>query len=356
MPISSRVRGLSGLVLAVAAVTLAALAPSRADAVSLVADYRFDGNFDSSVGTAPPIDALPPIGSFASAAIDGKPDGIYTFASNTGLRVKRAVFPSQFAYSTIVTFRLDTTTGYRRLLAFDTFDAGSDNGVYNLTGRVGFYDDLLPNPITDFGPSAVLADGAVANLAFTRTVDDATAGYVDGALQFTHADPTDQSIVSADGVRYFRDDGAAENSAGAVARVRIYDDALTADQVLQIQQVGGLPASASQVTRQRLIKGNPRKGKRKVKAVETGLVVVCPGEAVPCPATATVTLTKGGRQTQIGTSSSHVEAGVGRSFEVPISARGRRLIAKKGKLTVTSTVSITAPRGDTAQATSTGKL
>ncbi len=85
------------------------------------------------------------------------------------------------------------------------------------------------------GPPGSIAANVYKQVAFTREPNGTVVGYVDGtpALGPYDDSSTGAAAPAMDTLRFFKDDDvvAAEESAGAVARIRVYDGALTAAEV-----------------------------------------------------------------------------------------------------------------------------
>jgi hypothetical protein len=124
----------------------------------------------------------------------------------------------------VLQFRLDTTSGYKKLVDFA--DRATDPGLYTLSSLLDFYPAAA-------GTVATIPDATVVQVVMTRSAAGTVAGYVNGAPQFSFADTTPYAVPATNGFDLFIDDmaTAGENSAGVVARVRLYDGALTAQEV-----------------------------------------------------------------------------------------------------------------------------
>ena len=84
--------------------------------------------------------------------------------------------------------------------------------------------------------------GQWVQVALTRSLGGEVAGYVDGVQQFDVVDDAGNGVISdADVLRLFRDDARGEESSGAVARFRLFNGPLSAEQV---QALGRLPVTA----------------------------------------------------------------------------------------------------------------
>lgn len=137
-----------------------------------------------------------------------------------------SVFTST-TYSIEMQFRLDTTSGFRKLIDFKNRTV--DTGLYNLDQNLNFYN-------TDLGADNVFADNVFAHLVVTRNGGSGTfSGYVDGVLQFSTTNPGTLSIFDGtDNIaHFFRDDSAVsgEASAGFVDYIRTYSTELTQTEV-----------------------------------------------------------------------------------------------------------------------------
>ncbi|MEO8596809.1 MAG: LamG-like jellyroll fold domain-containing protein [Candidatus Solibacter sp.] len=158
----------------------------------------------------------------------------YTFAQQQGLSLSNAFTGGQNAnYSIYLNFAFDVTTGFRKILDFKAL--GSDNGLYNLDTTLNFYN------ITT-GPAGAFAPGVFAQVVLTRDGSGNVVGYVNGVQQISFADTSSAAVFDAANgiINFFQDDGVTggrESSGGVVTEIRIYDGALTAE------EVGGLTAA-----------------------------------------------------------------------------------------------------------------
>ncbi|HEX9120155.1 MAG TPA: LamG-like jellyroll fold domain-containing protein [Terriglobales bacterium] len=210
---------------------------------ALVADYQFANVYTSSVGEDP---ALVDIGSgtnaFATDSVRGASQTVLVFPTGNGLQLSPTTgLFANAVYTVAALVRLDTISGYRRILDFK--NATSDDGLYNLNGNLVFY------PVAS-GSSAPIAAGAYAQVVLTRAADGTVTGYVNGVQQFSFADTSSLAVIDgANVLRFFKDDNAVqnENSSGAVARIRIWDGALTAAQVAALESAPTADLSVSVV-------------------------------------------------------------------------------------------------------------
>jgi hypothetical protein len=218
---------------------------------TLVADYQFANVYTSSVGEDP---ALVDIGSgtnaFATDTVRGASQTVLVFPTGNGLQLSptSGLF-ANVAYTVAALVRLDTISGYGRILDFK--NAASDDGLYNLNGNLVFY------PVAG-GSAGPMTAGAYVHVVLTRAADGTVSGYVNGVQQFSLADSSNLAVIDSSNVlRFFKDDNAVpnENSSGAVARIRIWNGALTAAQVAALEpaptadlSVSVVPAGGSAAT------------------------------------------------------------------------------------------------------------
>jgi hypothetical protein len=97
--------------------------------------------------------------------------------------------------------------------------------VYVQNGRLYFYPGAS-------GSTAVVPAGGYVQVALTRNAaSKQVVGYVNGVQQFAFTDTTGHGVISAaNTLRLFKDDLNTEESAGSLARLRLYDGPLTASQ------------------------------------------------------------------------------------------------------------------------------
>jgi len=191
---------------------------------TLTADYQLQNTRDSSVGSAAALADIGGTNSFTSAVVDGVSTTVLTFSQGNGVSLTptSGVVPND-TYTIVMLCSLQTTSGYRRLIDFK--NAGSDNGLYVQYGHLYFYPSGYGNPVS-------IAANTWVQVVVTRDTTGTVTGYVDGVQQFQFSDTSSLGVISSNTLRFFRDDGGSfESSAGSVARIRLYNGALTATQV-----------------------------------------------------------------------------------------------------------------------------
>ena len=233
-------RPLRAAVLAAAvlsAVSLATLAlAGAAAAAQLEADFHLN-----DTRTAPTGDTLADVGdgnAFAAESVDGGAERqVLTFPAGGGLSLPTTGLAGSGSYSVAILFRLDaSTTGRRKLM--DLSGGTSDAGLYLCDGALVI--ELLAATPCPLGSGA---GGGWAQVVLTR--DDATDGvaaYLDGAG--STANDALGALALGSELRLFLDDAvlpADEHSAGAVARLRVYDGVLSAAEVAALDRVDQTP-------------------------------------------------------------------------------------------------------------------
>ena len=219
-------RGLFASALVATAVCLCAA--GGASAATLKADYRFHGNLASSVAGSPPAINLGDQNAFATENAGGAPRTVLTFPKDAGLAFAPSGVPAD-TYTIAVLFRLAdlTTSGgtsYRRILDFTAGDL--ELGVYYYTGLLNYY-----GPCCEVMGSDSASPNRYEQVVFTRTAGNQFAGFLNGVFQWNVGGAeVDEETLMPNGFRLFKDDGG-EEAAGAVARVRIWDGALSASEV-----------------------------------------------------------------------------------------------------------------------------
>lgn len=212
-----------------------AIAPAAAPAAgTLKADYLLEGNHSSSCGSAPSlVDVGPGSNAFGTESVDGSPNGVLTFPAGNGVRLNTAGLIPQNRYTVIMQFRLadagSVSDRYRRLLAFDGPDPPvSDSGFYVNIGSLDFY----VKPSDNLEPTPTVGANQFVNVAITRDAAGVVNVYNNGALRFSYGDGgSNIGFLAGNSLEFFRDN-LGEESAGAVARIRVYDDALSPAEIL----------------------------------------------------------------------------------------------------------------------------
>jgi hypothetical protein len=209
-------------------------APRRAApsvAAPMTADYRFEHSLESAVGTAPD---LVEIGRGSSGFTDEgavRPrDEVLTFGGGRGLSLAPATEVIEGGDYTIeLVFRSCRLDGYRKIIDFKS--GSSDRGLYSLDGSLDFYPRAPASRTT-------IDAGAFVEVVLTRDTSSRVVAYLDGIRQFSFLDRGGRALVGEeDTLLFFRDDSTTngeEFSAGAVSRIRLFEVAISGDEVARL--------------------------------------------------------------------------------------------------------------------------
>jgi hypothetical protein len=213
--------------LLVLAVCLFATILSSASAQTSVADYNFQNDLQSTVGGAPALVNLGTGNAFEQDTVDGLVTTVLGFPIGNGVALANAstVFPDSI-YTIVAFFRFQSITSWRRIIDFK--NRTSDNGLYSYYAKLQFYGPGAT------GTDASIQAGSFIQVVLTRDAAKNVVGYVNGSQQISFVDNNGEAVVNAsDTLSFFRDDLRVpnENSAGSVARITIYNQALSPAQV-----------------------------------------------------------------------------------------------------------------------------
>lgn len=202
------------------------LACSAAHA-ELRADYRFQDSLADSLELAPALTPLlPEDGSFAQERIHGIVRTVRRFSAGGGFEVPVAGVLTWDSYSIAMLVKLENPLDYAKLI--DTQELTSDPGFYAVNLTLEFYPEAG-------GPGGRILAERWHQVVVTRAADGTTSGYVDGEQQFTTLDSGGAVEFSAAMVLNLLVDDidtfGVEVSAGAIARLRLYDEVLDASTV-----------------------------------------------------------------------------------------------------------------------------
>jgi hypothetical protein len=181
------------------------------------AAYELEGDFADAQGGPD----LVPLGG----ALQGKG---YAFGQNEGLSSTGVLTANE--YSIELVFRLDDINGLAKVLDFA--ELGSDSGLYLDDGVMTFVDAATPQ---SFAGSGLPAETGI-NIHVVMTRDAATGEVtvsVDGEERLRFIDAAAQATFTTSNASFFRDDDVTQTdaAAGLVHFVRMYDTALSAQQV-----------------------------------------------------------------------------------------------------------------------------
>ena len=236
---------------------LVSLATSPGSArAAIVADYQLQNVLTSSVPPAGPLTLLG--GNFITATVAINMQSQMQIVLNSpvnstgpqGVAVNTASFLTATTYSVVLlaAFDFSGVTGSpvaEKLIDFK--NRSSDNGVYvnTTTGLISF---LGPTPLQIGGTPAV--SGTYTQIVLTRDSSGVTTLYQNGTQAFQFTDTNNDAVLgdAAMGtgafLTVFSDDTVSatdEGLAGNLARVRIYNTALSATEVAALTPLASIP-------------------------------------------------------------------------------------------------------------------
>src|SRR5688572_4425029 len=195
---------------------------------TIKADYRFQNNRLSAVGSSSLTDTGAVGNTFQQEVVDGQTRTVLRFPFNNGLRLSQSnlQIPSN-SYTIVMLFKVDSVSGFVRLVDFK--NRSTDNGLYIENGH-------LENCQTCTG----IAANSYVQVVFTRNTSGTFAAYVNGVLQGQGPDVGNDLVIDGNNIlNFFQDDNvfANEASAGSVARIRLYDAPMTGAQVAALDRL-----------------------------------------------------------------------------------------------------------------------
>jgi hypothetical protein len=230
-------------------------AASAAHSQTLEADYQLQGVYTSSVPSG--IGPLTVTGdstqvTFVTDTVDAQTQqvlriGVSSSGAEAGVQTQTNPFVNPANYSAVLlsNFQISTTnTGITKI--FDFKNLSSDAGLYinDATGLLGFYDGAMV-PMLLGASSTPFASGEYVQIVLTRnSATNLVTVYANGTAQFSFTDSSGLAILGDATntgnafLTLYQDDGQGigssnvdEGTHGNIARLRLYDGVLTADQV-----------------------------------------------------------------------------------------------------------------------------
>jgi hypothetical protein len=191
--------------------------------------YHFKGNLNEIYTTGPALTTKCSTGTFVSEALPvGVTKQTYRFEKGCGLTYNDASknFISAGTYTIELYFKLDTISGYKKLIDFDSLKV--DPGLYNLGGKVVLYPSFT-------SADSFMAAGVYQYIAITRDAASKKM-YINanGKSAGTYTDNTDQYKLGADKLlTFFQDDKStnAEHTKGTVAMIQISNYVIDSNKV-----------------------------------------------------------------------------------------------------------------------------
>ncbi|HVF53915.1 MAG TPA: hypothetical protein VNC78_09985 [Actinomycetota bacterium] len=258
-------RRLIAIVISVTALVGAGIAtsPSVSAAATVVADYRFVDTLTSTVAGAPALEVVGSGTGFGTQTIDNTSDRVFTWPAGSGLRLPGAASLVGDSYTIVLMVRsayVPTEPGrYAKIV--DWHDGRSWNGLYYEYRCYECTDGVRPMFPYIAGGAYVPVD-TWTQLTIVRYASPAESPdgnqlktYLDGNLSTVVDNDSDgagnecQARVGGcdgslgDAIRFFLPNGSSpgepvQQAAGAVARIRIFNDPLAADEVRALDRAG----------------------------------------------------------------------------------------------------------------------
>lgn len=204
----------------IAAVFLLSCATS-ANAATLLHNYKFQGNLNDSLGGTALI---------ADGGTLGPSN--YSFDKNQGLTLSNGLAAGD-SYSIALNFNFTTLNGWQKIVDFNGLVP--DSGFYTLDNTLNFY------PVTN-GSTPLLG---LTNADVVITRDSSTnvfTAYLNGVQELTFLDSSSLAVFSSANniIHFFEDDattGNNEAAPGVINSIRIWDGALSANEVANISAI-----------------------------------------------------------------------------------------------------------------------
>ena len=227
-------------------------------AQTIAADYQVQDTLNSSVGTIGPLTVVGPLAgvTFASDTVNGNPQRVLQIGVNSvngtpaqvGVQTQTNSFidSSNFSIVLLANFNLNTADVVATKI-FDFKNLSSDAGLYvnAASGTLAFIDG---SGILQGTGGAALSSLTYAQIVLTRNSStDLTTVYLNGTSAFSFTDNGglavlgDSSMSGNSFLTLFKDDGMGlggsmltESTQGNIARLRLYDGVLSADDVMHL--------------------------------------------------------------------------------------------------------------------------
>jgi hypothetical protein len=225
------------------------------DASGMTADYQFQNTRNSSTGGPPLTDLINlsnGANTFTTEAIDGcAPRSVLSFPKGNGLSLvpTTGLTTDNKTYTIVMLFKFADQDRSRAIIDFRN-NPTDDRGVYaSPDNNLNFYNTQNNGPGISVGDKSPLTANKWVQVVFTRQesdVDkkDADVGYVDKVHQYLLESNGADGIVDpqSNTLRFFLNQPPPEStdySAGSVARIRIFNRALSKAEVEALDRLPG---------------------------------------------------------------------------------------------------------------------
>jgi hypothetical protein len=223
------------------------------------ADYQFSAGYNPTIGSWESCAATPGPKFFpaentdapwswtsATETVDGVNEAVVRFSDGVGYQLTTTNETSNDTYSIVMLLRLSDLDGFRRVLQFKDFKT-VDNGLYLYRGSLMFWrQTAAQSPV---GTRIASADEWV-QVTVTRTSTGVVRGFMDGVQQWQFTDTAGDAVIGGVtilgyGVYLFVDNvrNGSEMSPGALARVRVFNRALSDSEIAALGQTPATPCA-----------------------------------------------------------------------------------------------------------------
>jgi hypothetical protein len=192
---------------------------------SLLADYIFEDNLSGSINGALDIEYLGDSAVYENGTVDGIAVRAIQIELDSGLNLDLSQWAICDDYTLVLHGYIDDVMGYKKLIDFRNL--AGDGGLYN---REGFLSFVPGNE----APNNRMVANEYFQLVVTRDSSHLVTTYINGEVQFSFTDNSlSTRMCSTNQFNFFVDDLSTnvESPRGAVARVTIYDHALSSEEV-----------------------------------------------------------------------------------------------------------------------------
>ena len=323
-----------------------------AELPTLTGDYRFQDSRESSVAGGPAIADAGAGNAFSTETVGCHPARVLTFPKGSGVQLGTGPLVATNHYSLDLIFRLADNSDYKRIFAPGIGGAfATDSGLYSLDGKLDFYDNSLSSPDL-LGPAPALFDNAYAEVALSYYTGGQTAAYVNGIRQFSVASSLSTQATL---MRFFKDNDSGgatgEDSAGAVARIRLYDGTLSAADAAALHRAGPLGDRCRRARVRIKRKVRVRRARHGRLIVLTGIDASCPPGGSRCVGSGVVERGPASRRARrLGKVSLSVAPDATRRVKVRLSRQASEALEEAGRLKARISVKLTPPGGFRGQA------
>jgi hypothetical protein len=202
---------------------------------ALTADYKFNGNFKNSHGPAKALTEADGSGIIKNSDVNGDPDQVWEWSAGTGLKLAKAgeaLGNQGNTYTFVMLVRLEQVDSYRKLVDFRDLDVDYGWYVYS--------QSLYPYDLDNFDHSIQrIPGGQWRQIVLTRNKEGIVRGYVGGKELGHDKDKHNKETLGSDKVLHFLMNDThqmpgQEETGGQIARLRIYDDALSAKKIKRL--------------------------------------------------------------------------------------------------------------------------